>query len=77
MATVRPLDLVARSPMVVCDLETFTAKASEREFSSKYLAKCSAGTIGTDMKCVVVVVAELRPDVWPEVWSIIHSVYAQ
>ena len=44
MATVRPPDLPARSPLVVRHLETFTAKAKERVWLG-----CSAGTIGTDM----------------------------
>ena len=51
--------------MIVCHLDTFTAM---RKLSSKSLNKCSAGTIPTDMECVVVAVAELQPDAWPEVW---------
>ena len=39
-------------------LATFTAKASERYVLVKYWLKCSAESIGTDIACAVVAVAE-------------------
>ena len=58
MATVRPLVFPARSTMVVRHLETSPPTPASVKSRQSVWIECSAGTIGTDMACVVVAIGE-------------------